>query len=136
MRIVVLVQTHAGSHLRNKHNRMISIRAKFPFLRFTLMLISRLFEPGFHTCFLILTLVLLLIAQVGTGLKLSQIMSQIRCRIFYQAIRSDRVCSEIYCLQTACTSDGQGSQGGLVVIYRASHHCEPGFNSGLSQHVG
>ena len=29
-----------------------------------------------------------------------------------------------------------GGQGGLVVIYRASHHCEPGFNSGLglSQH--
>ena len=34
----------------------------------------------------------------------------------------------------------RGSQGGLVVIlvviYRASHHCEPGFNSGLGQHVG
>ena len=28
------------------------------------------------------------------------------------------------------------SQGGLVVIYRASHHYDPGFNSGLSQHVG
>ena len=32
--------------------------------------------------------------------------------------------------------DFLGSQGGLVVIYRASHHCEPGFNSGLGQHVG
>ena len=80
-------------------------RKKFPFLLFTLMLISRLFQAGSRTCFLILTLVLVLIAQVGTGLKLSQIMSQMRCRIFYQTIRSDRVCSEIYCLQTACTFD-------------------------------
>ena len=56
-------------------------RKKFPFLRFTFMLISRLFQAGSHACFSVLTLVLVLIAQVGTGLKLSQIMSQMKCRI-------------------------------------------------------
>ena len=44
-------------------------------------------------------------------------------------------------LEMKCKATIPNYQGGLVgiylsVIYWASHHCEPGFNSGLGQHVG
>ena len=86
--------------------------------------------------------------------KAASVMAKLKKRVWGNVLLSERtkmclyqacvLSTLLYCTDWWTTYSRQErqlnvfhiSQGGLVVIYRASHHCEPGFNSRLGQNVG